>query len=332
MQKILLLFIGFALMAFNIMAQAPQAFKYQSVVRDAAGHLLANQSLSLKISLTQGDTVYSEVHRTVSNAFGLVNLEIGRGTVLKGKFDAIQWELPTYVALGLDIKGGDDFLPMGFAELLSVPYALYAGRSSELPAHAERGDLLYYDGSDWKRLAAGAPGAVLTMGVDGLPMWSKLPSPLDSLLRVILPNGEQIFVSPVDNNPGLSWDPNPGGRDIPNLINIVELSAAQTDFNGKGNTAAIVAKLGNYAGGLYAAKICSDLVAYGFSDWYLPAAGEIHQMYLQLGPGGSGKITKGVYWSSTEYDDLFAWNKFFNNGLQFDDIKVSNLKCRCVRK
>lgn len=335
MKRTLFSLIGFTLLAFAASAQAPQAFKYQAVVRDDIGNLLTNRNLSLKVSLTQGDTVYSETHQTVSNAFGLVNLEIGRGTVLKGKFDAVHWEFPTYIALGLDAKGGSDYLPIGFAELLSVPYALYsatAARSSELPADPRRGDLLYFDGTEWKRLPAGPKGSILTMGMDGLPMWQKFPSPLDSLLKVTMPNGDEVYVSPVDNSPGLGWYPN-GGLDIPNLPNVMDLSVAQKDFNGEGNTTAIVAKLGNNGGALYAAKLCNDLEAYGFNDWYLPSAGEIHQMYLQLGPNGSGKMVQGVYWSSTEYDSHFAWNKFFHNGgIQFDDPKISQLKCRCIRK
>lgn len=334
MKKILCSLIGVALLALSALAQAPQAFKYQAIVRDDIGNPRASQQLSLKVSLTQRDTVYSEVHQTISNAFGLVNLEIGRGKALKGKFDTIHWELPTYIVLALDAKGGSDYLPIGFTELLSVPYALYsatAARSSELPANPRRGDILYFEGTEWKRLPAGPQGAILTMGMDGLPMWNKASSPLDSLLKVTMPNGEVVYVSPVDNSPGLSWYPN-GGQDIPNLPNVMDLSVAQKDFNGKGNTAAVVAKLGNNGGALYAAKLCDDLEAFGFKDWYLPAAGEIHQIYLQLGPVGSGKIMEGVYWSSTEYDSHFAWNKFFKNGIQFDDLKISNLKCRCVRK
>lgn len=316
------------------MAQAPQAFKYQAVVRDAGGQVLADQNVGLKINLIAGDTVYIETHNATTNAFGLVNLEIGRGMVQFGDFAQIDWKQTIFIQVSLDATGGTDFQIMGFAELLSVPYALYAteGGSKELPVDPQVGDIAFYDGSAWQRLAAGAPGTVLTMGEDGLPAWQKIPGPLDSLLEVTLPNDETIYAHPRDNCEGIQWGP---FVNITALADITTLEAANMDFAGRANTAAIVAQLGDNGGIAYSAKVCEDLVAFGFDDWYLPAAGELNELHKQLGPGGSGQITSAAFWSSTEINTNQAWGQsfFVSSGGQIQGIKSSvDGHCRCVRR
>ena len=134
----------------TVSAQSPQAFKYQTVIRDASGQFLADQNVTIGIDLVQSDTsVYSETHSATTNAFGLVNLEIGRGMVTKGTFGEIVWGRSTSVAVSLDVNGGSDLQPMGTSELLSVPYALSSPTS--LPTDAEAGDIAYFDGAAWTK-------------------------------------------------------------------------------------------------------------------------------------------------------------------------------------
>lgn len=134
----------------TVSAQSPQAFKYQTVIRDASGQFLADQNVTIGIDLVQSDTsVYSETHSATTNAFGLVNLEIGRGMVTKGTFGEIVWGRSTSVAVSLDVTGGSDLQPMGTSELLSVPYALSSPTS--LPTDAEAGDIAYFDGTAWTK-------------------------------------------------------------------------------------------------------------------------------------------------------------------------------------
>jgi hypothetical protein len=319
----------FSLLGFAAQAQAPQAFKYQTVVRDAAGNVQANTTVNIWIDIVQnGLAVYQENHDNLTtNGFGLVNLNVGRGALVSGAFDAIDWSIPTYIKVWLN---GQE---MGTSELLSVPYALYAANAaggSGLPADATTGDLLYYDGTVWQRLTAGAAGTVLTMGADGLPFW-QAPSQLDSLIKVTMTNGDVIYASPVDNSASVEWGG--FGKDITALTNIATTAAANMDFVGEANTAAIVAQLGDNGGSTaYAAKVCDSLVAYGFDDWYLPAAGELNEMYLKLGPNGTGQITNGIYWSSSEYDNFWAWYQYFDDGFQSNFGKGNNFRCRCVRR
>jgi hypothetical protein len=336
MERAVSTLVFFLLLAFAATAQAPQAFKYQAVVRNATGQVLANQNVGLKIDLIQFNTVYSETHAVTTNAFGLVNLNVGRGTAQFGQFNMVHWEQqPIFIQLSLDATGGSNYEIMGFSELLSVPYALYAANaagSSSLPADAQTGDIVYYDGTTWQRLPAGAAGTLLTMGADGKPFW-KLPPQLDSLLKVTMTNGDVIYVSPTDNSTGVIW----GGYEIYDVFavpNFQTVAAANSDFNGEAHTTAIVSQLGHHNGIPYAAKLCADLMAYGFDDWYLPAAGELHEIYLNLGPDGNSQITSGIYLSSSEhfFGATLAWVQLFATGFQYGYPKDALFQCRCIRR
>jgi hypothetical protein len=328
-------FLLFFLFNFSASAQAPQAFNYQAVVRNATGQVLANQSVGLKIDLVQNDIVYSETHAATTNAFGLVNLNVGRGAVQFGQFDTIHWEQhPVNIKISLDAAGGSNYEVMGASELLSVPYALYADKAAEvdsLPADAEKGDLLYYDGTAWQRLPSGAAGAALTMGADSRPFWKTPPTAPDSLMEVIMSNGDVIYFSMADHNPPrVLWINN--AFNLTPIPDISTVDEANLDFNGESNTNTIVAHYGDNNGVPYAAKVCADLVAHGFDDWYLPAAGELNEIYLKLGPKGSGQIYTGWFWSSSGNNEG-AWFYQFEVGSQSFQLKdLTPIGYRCVRR
>ena len=90
MNKILLTFVAIATLSLSSFVQAPEGFKYQAVVRDAGNTILNNQAVGLRMTIQQGaiggTTVYSETFSTTTNAYGIVNLEIGNGTLAAGNF------------------------------------------------------------------------------------------------------------------------------------------------------------------------------------------------------------------------------------------------------
>jgi hypothetical protein len=119
---------------FQSMAQSPNAFNYQAVARDASGNILANHTLSIKISLHKdsetGDVDYSETFNVTTNDFGLFTLAIGQGIVVSGSFSSIDWKSYKYwLQVEMDPAGGSSYADMGTSQLLSVPYAMYAKSS-----------------------------------------------------------------------------------------------------------------------------------------------------------------------------------------------------------
>jgi hypothetical protein len=130
MKTVIVFCIAF-LIAFQISAQPPLYFKYQAVARDGAGNILAGKMVGFQISILKnnatGPAVYREIHQKATNAFGLVDLEIGNGTPGLGDFGKIDWGLDKFfIKIEMDPAGGIVFQPMGTTQLLSVPYALYA--------------------------------------------------------------------------------------------------------------------------------------------------------------------------------------------------------------
>lgn len=109
-------------------AQAPQRFSYQAIIRDGSGVVQANDAVSLGLELHQttatGPTVYEETHAVTTNAFGLVNVSVGGGSVVSGSMAGIDWSAGPYF---IEVKV--DGVSMGTTQLLSVPYALYAEES-----------------------------------------------------------------------------------------------------------------------------------------------------------------------------------------------------------
>lgn len=115
----------------SLWAQAPDGFKYQAVVRDGAGMILADQNVGFEITILQGSpggtNVYEETHDPTTNAFGLVSLDIGAGTIVSGDFTSIDWsDGPYFMKVAIDETGGTAYSEIGTSELLSVPYAMFA--------------------------------------------------------------------------------------------------------------------------------------------------------------------------------------------------------------
>jgi len=134
MKKLYTLTISILLIINLANAQAPNGFKYQASIRDNNGIALLNKLIAIKISLlagtANGTSVYSEVHNLVTSDFGIVNLNIGNGTVSSGNFSTIDWGSNTYfIKTEVDINNGTNFLFMGTSQLLSVPYAMFAAKS-----------------------------------------------------------------------------------------------------------------------------------------------------------------------------------------------------------
>ncbi len=79
---------------------------------------------------------------------------------------------------------------------------------------------------------------------------------------------------------------------------------------GKQNTSDIISGCKNEG---IAAGICNELILNGYNDWYLPSKDELNELYKNKAIIGG--FSNNVYWSSSEYNDDFAWGQFFLTGM-----------------
>ncbi|WP_374443218.1 hypothetical protein [Epilithonimonas sp.] len=130
------LYIAFSLFLASLAySQVPQAFSYQTIAFNSAGAPIANGNVNLRISILDnsatGTVLYTETHTKTTNSKGLVNLNIGQGTVTTGNFGGINWGTnPKFVKVEMDPAGGSNYTNVGVNQLMSVPYALVAGNIS----------------------------------------------------------------------------------------------------------------------------------------------------------------------------------------------------------
>lgn len=114
-------------------AQAPQGLNYQGVARNNAGVELPNQNIGIQLSILDGSVsgavLYTETHALTTDANGLFTLVIGFGTPASGTFSAVNWAVggSKWLKVSMDAAGGSNYQLMGTSQLLSVPYALFAG-------------------------------------------------------------------------------------------------------------------------------------------------------------------------------------------------------------
>jgi hypothetical protein len=146
MKKLLMLLFKI-FMVILVQAQVPGEINYQGVARNPGGLALSNQNITLRISIRNnsqtGSVIYQETRKVKTNNFGLFTVAIGSAgaTNSSGTIKGIDWSdgKQKYVQVEIDPNAGYSFRNMGSAQLLSVPYALYAETTSRanLASYAE---------------------------------------------------------------------------------------------------------------------------------------------------------------------------------------------------
>lgn len=119
------------LVSAQLYSQAPLGINYQAVIRDNTGNVIANSPVGINLSIHQttatGIIVYDESFTPTTNAFGLVNLVIGQGTVISGDFALIDWPNDLFfIEISVDETGGTNYTSLGTQQFMSVPYAFHA--------------------------------------------------------------------------------------------------------------------------------------------------------------------------------------------------------------
>jgi hypothetical protein len=203
-----LFFILFPLFAFS---QAPQKINFQSILRNTSGEVVANKSVSLKISILSGSisgsSVYSETHTKTTDLSGLISLQIGNGTILSGVFGNISWgNLAHFIKLEADFSGGSNYVLLGTQELMSVPYALYASKTDTSSLNLVNRFSSKVNVSDTSNMlnpylrTANAVKPSNTSGIDGIYSW-EYPEGLSkdivmlssSNLPYTVPSGKNLY-------------------------------------------------------------------------------------------------------------------------------------------
>jgi len=123
--RLFILFFAFINSSF-LAAQVPGLMPYQAVARNASGQILTNTSTSARFKLrefsTSGSVIWTEDQSVLTNANGLFTLQLGAISSM----EAIDWSQGN-LYLQVEVLVGGIYVDQGTKQLLSVPYAKYAG-------------------------------------------------------------------------------------------------------------------------------------------------------------------------------------------------------------
>ena len=131
MKKHIITFFCLVAAIGSLMAQVPQSFSFQAVMRDHDS-LMANQIVHAKFTITPNDNsdviTYCETQNLTTDANGILRAEIGKGTSCGGRFDQIHWERGEYLLnCRFDYSAIPEYFLTTTTQLISVPYALVSG-------------------------------------------------------------------------------------------------------------------------------------------------------------------------------------------------------------
>ena len=305
MRKLFTILLAVFLTA-TVWAQSPNKMSYQAVIRNASNNLVTSTAVAMQISILQGSTggsaVYVETQTPTTNFNGLVNIEIGGGTVVSGNFSTINWANgPYFVKTETDpdgATGGIAYTITGTSQLLSVPYALYAANAGTATGG---GNFTHYIGEKY------GGGVIFHLWKDNAGV------------------EHGLIVALTDQSTSRAWS---------NVTSAAIGTSAQSSWDGLSNSNSIVGQAGHTSS---AAKLCLDLVSGGQSDWYLPSIQELNMLWNNYYTvtralsqiSGATQLSNSVYWSSSEDGNFFAWFFYFNYGYT-SSTKVKYNTC-CVR-
>ncbi len=134
-----------------------------------------------------------------------------------------------------------------------------------------------------------------------------------------------LIVSPEDLSTNITWT---------NNSYLTTNASGLAIGTGQANTNSIIAAQGN---GSYAATLCRDFYnGGGFTDWYLPSLYELNQLLLKKSIVGIAAHDQwnSYYWSSSEYDDTYAWaiDFYMSSPNQTFYAKGNSAYVRAIRK
>ena len=271
MKKIGIILVCLLLFSGYSSGQSPQYFKYQAVVRDASGNILPSQAVSFKISIIQTSPSGTVVY---AERHAATTNEFGMVNLTIGGGTVLSGSFSS-----IDWGSGPYFLKVEFDPAGGTNYTVM-GTSQLLSvpyalfAQTAASTTAHYIGE----LYAG-----------GIVFW------------VDHTGQHGLIVSLVDISQSAEWS---------NVHNVLIGPAAESTWNGQGNSNAIMGQSGHTGS---SAKLCHNYTNadYGtgiYSDWYLPAIDQLclinETRYILNknieGVPGTDILATQDYWSSTE--------------------------------
>jgi hypothetical protein len=143
-----LLMASLVFIAGTIVAQPPPAWNQTAVAKDSYNNVAKLRKVYVLINIKQGNLsnapVWIEAFESVTDADGVFNIVIGRGkkdpSINLKDLSQVDWSTGPFfmnfkVAVAPSIPAAwwlpaDNYVDIGNTELLSVPYAIYAGNAS----------------------------------------------------------------------------------------------------------------------------------------------------------------------------------------------------------
>lgn len=155
-------------LSFLLKSQAPQSINYQAIARDAGGNIVTT-SIGIKFQIFQGSVggtlVYEEVNTANPSSAGIFNVGIGAGTPVSGTFSSIAWGSgPYFLQVSIDPAGGTSYTTIGSAQLVSVPYALFAEKAGNAVNYSAGNGISISSGS----ITNAAPDQTVTLNAAGI--------------------------------------------------------------------------------------------------------------------------------------------------------------------
>ena len=135
MKNLITLLSFILLINFQVFAQT-DGLNYQAVIIDPnpeeipgidiTGNILPNKEINVRFTIygNSGNTEYQEIHTTKTDEYGMINLVIGKGNSVAGKFTEIYWDGSTK-NLKVEINLDGTYSDLSDQELLFIPYAYH---------------------------------------------------------------------------------------------------------------------------------------------------------------------------------------------------------------
>ena len=345
-------------------AQSPEKMNYQAVIRNSNQSLATNAIIGMKISILKGSAngtaVYVETQTPLSNANGLVTIEIGTGSTT-GNFSDINWENgPFYIKTETDPNGGTAYNITGVSQLLSVPFALHSKTADQVAVSVSAtGDTLYIGAEQWVIVpgiseensqsgttVTDADGNIYQTVTIGTQEWLA-----ENLKTTKYNNGTSIPLKTTNaewsnlSTPAYCWynnDQATFGNTYGALYNWYTVKTGNLCPTGwHVPSDAEWTTLTDYLGGLNVAG--GKLKETGTTHWHEPNHGATNESGFTALPGGlrydDGTFFSieygGNWWSSTEYSSTNAWDRSVDFSVpavgRFDDDKKWGLSIRCLK-